>query len=95
MTMSMYNSWNDFFSNNKNTYADSINKNIDEFESCYKERYGTWLDYDYLNFTKKYGDEKANKIIKKRVNALDKENEKEKSKEYDWQPVPKNAFIPF
>lgn len=93
--MSAYDSWNDFFSNNKNMYADNINTNIDEFESCYKERYGTWLDYDYLRFTKKYGDEKANEIIKKRIDALNNENIRKKVKEYDWQPVPENVLIPF
>ena len=92
--MSKYDSWNDFFSNNKKTHTDNINTH-DEFEYRYKCRYGTWLDYDYLKFTKKYGDEKAQEIIKKRVNALDQENETKKSKEYDWQPVPENAFVPF
>ena len=93
--MSMYNSWNDFFSNNKSTHADSINANIDEFENRYKERYGTWLDYDYLKFTKKYGDKKAQEIIKKRVNALNNEDVRKQAKEYDWQPVLENVFIPF
>lgn len=95
MMMSTYDSWNDFFSNNNNTHADSINKNIDEFESRYKERYGTWLDYDYLMFTRKYGDKKTNEIIKKRITRLNNENEIKQSKEYGWQPVPDNAFIPF
>lgn len=93
--MNAYKSWNDFFSNNNNLHENSINVNIDEFESRYKEKYGTWLDYDYLRFTKKYGDKKTNEIINKRIDALDNEKEIKESKEYDWQPVPENVFIPF
>lgn len=100
--MSRYDSWNDYFlshHDNKKSSLFSGNFNThDIFEYRYYRKYGTWFDHDYFKFTTKYGAEKADRLIKKRVDALNlyvKEKAQKESSQYDWHDIPDNEFIPF
>ncbi|MCM1047366.1 MAG: hypothetical protein NC433_02945 [Clostridiales bacterium] len=91
--MGTYKTWNDFFSGRK-THTETEN-NIDKFEHDYKSKYGHWFDHDNLKYIQMYGSEKANEIMKKRVDAMYKEKKENERKRYDWRPVTDKDFVPF
>ncbi len=101
--MSIYPTWNDYFSRKhdnavQSTARKSASASLDDFENRYRKKYGVWIDHHHLKLIKLYGPEKAHELILQNIEMMyadERQAAAQKRKQYDFHPVPSGVEIPF